>query len=284
MFWLVALLFGLITVLAAAFWTLRRGTLPSSGADQDVAVYKDQLAEVDRDLARGTLSAEEAETARTEVARRLLAADARAQSSDATDDPAKGRLVAFGSLAAALILGFALYAIMGAAGSPDQGLQARIAKAQQEMNNRPSQAMAESAAASQMPNLTENTPQGDLDLVARLREVVAKNPTDETGLRLLVDSEARLGRFTAAREAQEKLMGLLGDKAQPSDHTDLAEIMILAANGYVSPEAREALTISIRQNPRDGRTRYYSGLAMAQAGRPDVAFRFWNGLLLTLMA
>ena len=65
----------------------------------------------------------------------------------------------------------------------------------------------------------------------------------------------------------------------PSDFTDLGEIMIMAAGGYVSPEAEQALVQALNRNPRDPRARYYSGLALAQTGRADVAYRMWSGLL-----
>ena len=48
----------------------------------DAAVYRDQLGEIDSDRARGLIGGEEAEAARVEVARRLLAADSTARSAD----------------------------------------------------------------------------------------------------------------------------------------------------------------------------------------------------------
>ena len=48
----------------------------------DAAVYRDQLSEIDSDRARGLIGAEEAEGARVEIARRLLAADSKARGSD----------------------------------------------------------------------------------------------------------------------------------------------------------------------------------------------------------
>lgn len=44
---------------------------------RDLAVYRDQLAEIGRDIERGVLTGEQADAARTEVQRRILATDQR---------------------------------------------------------------------------------------------------------------------------------------------------------------------------------------------------------------
>jgi cytochrome c-type biogenesis protein CcmH len=116
-------------------------------------------------------------------------------------------------------------------------------------------------------------------LVEQLREAVATNPTDEQGLRLLALHEFRLGKYSAARRAQARIMQIVGDNATAKDHSDFAEVMIVAANGYVSPEAEFALSRTLKADPTDGRARYYSGLALLQSGRADVAHRLWSGLL-----
>ena len=56
-------------------------------------------------------------------------------------------------------------------------------------------------------------------------------------------------------------------------------MLILAAGGYVSPEAETALEAALARDPRNGAARYYTGLMMAQIGRPDQAFQLWDGLL-----
>src|SRR5258708_34524142 len=65
-----------LAVLAAVSLPLLSGAhvLPTRG-QYDRAVYRDQLREVDRDLARGVLSPKEVDAARLEIERRLLAVD-----------------------------------------------------------------------------------------------------------------------------------------------------------------------------------------------------------------
>ena len=72
--WLLA---GLLTALVVAVLLIPLLRQPKDAAarqDYDLAVYRDQLGELDRDLARGILSADQAEAARTEIERRLLTA------------------------------------------------------------------------------------------------------------------------------------------------------------------------------------------------------------------
>ncbi|NBV62433.1 MAG: c-type cytochrome biogenesis protein CcmI, partial [Rhodobacteraceae bacterium] len=118
-------------------------------------------------------------------------------------------------------------------------------------------------------------------LVERLRAIMAERRDDPTGWRLLAENELRLGNFEAAVAAQEQLVGLL-DPQTPEGaavRANLAEMMILAAGGYVSPEAEAVLNDTIAQEPRNGTARYYMGLMYAQGGRPDLAYTIWRTLL-----
>ena len=75
------------------------------------------------------------------------------------------------------------------------------------------------------------------------------------------------------------MVAILGDKATARDLVDLAELSILAAGGYVSPEAEAALSRALVLDPRDQVGRYYSALTLMQGGRPDLAYRIWSGLV-----
>ncbi len=276
MFWLVA--FGLITIVGVpmAGALLRRDQNTPKAAEQDMGIYKDQMSEVDRDLARGVFNEDEAKAARTEVARRLLAADKRAQAETAATFASPiANIFALGTVAFALLGAAWLYTEIGVPGLRDEPLQERLAAGKNARDTRPDQTTAETAT----PKLDLKTDPRDESIVAQLRDAIAQNPSDATGLRLLVNAEARLGNLTAARAAQQQLMGILGEDALASDFTDTGEIMILAAGGYVSPQAETALVQALNRDPRNPRARYFSGLALAQTGRPDVAYRMWAGLL-----
>src|ERR1700728_1509822 len=69
------IIFAAMTVAAtlAVLWPL--GRKPAAGrAGSDVLVYRDQLEEIGRDRSAGLIGQAEAEAARVEVSRRLLAA------------------------------------------------------------------------------------------------------------------------------------------------------------------------------------------------------------------
>ena len=82
MLWLVL---ALMTAAAmfAVLWPLARSQRVDGNAS-DVVIYRDQLHEIERDRASGTIGTAEADAARVEVSRRLLAA-ADAQAPPAAD-------------------------------------------------------------------------------------------------------------------------------------------------------------------------------------------------------
>lgn len=88
-----------------------------------------------------------------------------------------------------------------------------------------------------------------------------------------------VGNYRAAYEAQQRVIEIKGDAATAQDYADLADMMILAANGFVSPEAETALTRALSRDDQNTTALYYSGLLFAQTGRPDLAFRIWEPLL-----
>lgn len=278
MFWVISLGLSVLVALTLVR-ALYRGGAAEASAAFDVQVYRDQLREVERDLARGVVTEDEADQIRTEVSRRLLDADRASQdgagSTSAVSGP--GGAIAVGVLAILVGGSWALYSRVGAPGYPDLPLETRIAMAEEARLNRPDQAALEAELPPAPPAL-EADPQ-HLELVEQLRTLLADRPDDLRGHRLLAQSEARLGNMTAAHEAQARVIAILGDAATAEDYAALAELMVLAADGAVSPEAEAALRATLTRDPENGLARYYSGLLAAQTGRPDIAFRLWRGLL-----
>ena len=129
-----------------------------------------------------------------------------------------------------------------------------------------------------LPGAAPATPQ-DLALVEQLRGVLAERPDDLQGHRLLARSLGGLGRWSEARAAQGEVVRILGPAATGQDLAEWAELMVLATNGYVSPEAEQALGRALSLDPGNPLARYYSGLTVLQGGRPDLAYRLWTGLL-----
>ncbi|MEM9854711.1 MAG: c-type cytochrome biogenesis protein CcmI [Pseudomonadota bacterium] len=247
-------------------------------AAKDIEIYKAQLREVERDVERGVVSAADAEALRTEIARRLLAADAAAQGQEAR---AKGGTPPVATLLAALtVAGITLgtYLAIGAPGYGDMPLAARLESYEMRAETSRSQAEAQAAYLASRPPAAEPAPR-DAALMAQMRAVMAERPDDTRGLAILARNEAALGNYAAAITAQEQLIAVLDAAAGAPHYRDLAEIMILAAGGYVSPEAEAALRRALTADPTDGSARYYLGLMHSQFGRVDRTFALWAPLL-----
>ena len=278
-FWALAFLIA-AAIAALLLLALRRGGQEQRAAAADLRVYKDQLDEVDRDLARGVLTAAEAETIRVDVSRRLLEADRQATGAAADPLPPGAATGAAAVLIAVALVGggLLLYTRVGAPGYPDLPLATRIEMAEAARAGRPDQATAEAdAAARPLPPVAAG--EDYLRLMEQLRATLAQRPDDLQGQRLLARNEAGLGNYAAARAAQERVLDLLGETAQAEDWSDYADILVIAAGGYVSPEAEAALGEALHRDPANGPALYYSGLAMIQTGRPDLGFRIWDRLL-----
>ena len=272
-FW--AAVAGMVLALTALFvQALRRPPAPPSES-ADLRVYRDQLAEIERDLARGTLPAAEAERLRLEVSRRLLDADRKS----GLAEPASSRFPTLAALAVLSLLTGAvwLYSRLGVPDYPDLPLAERLAMAEASYRNRPSQAEAEASTPQTAPTTAPDP--AYLELIAKLRAALAARPDDQQGLALLARNEASLGNFAAASKALAHLIALKGGAATADDHAELAQHLIAAAGGFVSPEAEAQLTAALVKDPRNGVARYYSGLMFAQVGRPDRTFALWQPLL-----
>lgn len=282
-FWSIAIALS-IAVLATVLMTMVRARpTAASAAEFDLRVYRDQLREVEKDIARGLVNAEDAERIRTEISRRILEADKISQGLSVTDQaPMPLTFSAFAFCTVLVIGGGAwMYASLGAPGYPDLPLATRIDAAERAREIRPGQGVAEAEATLRNPPPPEDAYAPDyLALVNRLREAVQTRPDDLRGHELLARQEAGMGRFAEAWKAKARSIELRGpDDASVQDFVDLVDMMVLAAGGYVSPEAEVVLGQVLARDPSHGIARYYTGLMMGQTGRPDVAFNIWAKLL-----
>lgn len=260
---------------AAILWRAMATQDDAKDAAPDLSVYKAQLAEIDRDLERQVLTLDDAETLRTEVKRRLLTAD-RDRKGLARGSGAR----VFGAMAALAVVAvaFGTYTVIGAPGYGDLPLETRKQILAEAAASRPSQLDAEARFA-ELSLPAAPAPQHEA-LVAQLREAVAERPDDARGLVLLARNEALLGNYRAAIEAQERLLELKGPKAAtPQDIASLAELMVVGAGGYVSPEAENVLRSALARDPSLGSARYYLGSMYDQIGRADRAFAILSRLL-----
>lgn len=276
LFWLVAA----TLVAGAAAWLVyaARAGLPAPSANPDLGVYRAQLAELERDCARGVIAEADAAPIRAEIARRILDSDRRARAAGPGAARDGGAIVPLAVTGVALLAAVGLYLWLGAPGYPDLPHADRLARAESLKAARPTQAEAEAIATKARP--APAPPPADIAaLMDKLRAAVAARPTDIQGLTLLARNERSLGNLSAAARAQTQLVAALGAKAAADDLAALADVLVNAAGGIVTAEAEAALTRTLALDPKNGTARFYAGLLEAQVGRPDIAFRLWQALL-----
>jgi cytochrome c-type biogenesis protein CcmH len=219
-------------------------------------VYRDQLHELDRDIARGLITEAEAAAARLEVQRRLLAADRQ--------PAAPPRLSRSPVLAAIVFLVIAAgstssYLWLGAPGLPDEPFSARQAE------------FAHAEAPSSLQQATDM-------LAARLKQ----NPSDAQGWLLYARSLAMLRQWDQSEDAYRHAIDL--GQNTPDVLGDHAEVMVMQAGGTVTPAAEAAFQQVLKADPSSGIARYYVAIAAMQAGEPRKAIDGLQALVASLPA
>jgi cytochrome c-type biogenesis protein CcmH len=244
--------FALMTVAAifAVLWPLgRKERAQNQGSE--VAVYKDQLAEIERDLAAGLIPAPDAEAARVEISRRLLAAAASEPEMAPTSSLKWRRVAAVLALAGLPLVAIAVYMPLGSPRLQDFPLAQR--------ERAPGKAQS-----------LEN-------LVEQVQQHLEKNPTDGRGWNVLAPVLQRLGRFDDAVRAYRNSLAYNGESAER--RADLGEALSAAAGGVVTAEAKTEFERAHALDADDPKANYFLGLAAEQDGRKDDAANIWRALL-----
>jgi cytochrome c-type biogenesis protein CcmH len=243
--------FALMTAAAvfAVLWPLGRRSLQTGGTE--AAVYRDQLAEVDRDLAGGLIGAPEAEAARVEISRRLLAASDNQRDLPAQPDTRLRRIAAVIALLGLPVAAVAFYLPLGSPKLGDFPLHAR--------------------------SLAPDAKQPLDNLVAQVEAHLDKNPTDGRGWGVLAPVLVRLGRFDDAVRAYRNVITYSGDNSER--RADLGEAMMAAAGGIVTTEAKAEFERSVAMNADEAKANYFLGVAAEQDGRSAAAVSIWKAML-----
>jgi cytochrome c-type biogenesis protein CcmH len=245
----------------------RRSSFQGARAEFDLRVFRDQLAEVDRDVERGLIGREEAEAVRTEIGRRILALPGKDGAGEAEAGARVGRTVA-GGVVAVLVpaLAIALYLGLGAPGIPDQPFAKRTA------------AVAQTDAAEPAGRVTGSPdPAALAAAIERLQDHLRQQPDDVRGWHLLGRSALALGRYDDAVDALRQADRLSANSSQVA--ADLGEAIVTAGGGSVDIEAQALFERVLAVDPSEPRARYYLALARAQAGDLAGALQGWVDLI-----
>jgi cytochrome c-type biogenesis protein CcmH len=243
----VTLLLMILPLLRGARGSVARG-------QYDRAVYRDQLQELDRDLARGLISEIDAQGARLEIQRRLLAVDALP---DRAARISRSPLAA--GVIAVLVAGGAIgvYTLIGAPAIPDMPFASRNMSAE-----------------------TQEAGEGHRDLRQAASQLEAKlraDPSNRDGWLLYARTLAMLGQWDKAVDGYRHAVDL-GAKG-PDVLSGYGEMLVMQAQGIVTPAAHDAFAAVLKDDPKNDVSRYYLALAAGQAGEADKAIAMLQSLL-----
>lgn len=231
-------------VMLALLRPLWRGDAkPLAPAEADLAVYRDQLAEIDADRERGLIASAEAEAARTEVARRILTHAPDAPSAPAALAPSAtaGSWITRIAAATVPLAAILTYLAVGSPTMPDNPLEAR-------RNIDPEKATV-------------------AELIGKVEARLAAKPDDGRGWAVIAPVYMRLNRFDDAATAFARANALLGE--QTAFVMGYAEATVLANDGTVTDAARKAFRRVLELEP--GRIEAAFALSLAKEQDGDIA-------------
>lgn len=228
---------------------------PQDVGESEVAIYRDQLAEIARDLERGTIGEAEAEAARVEVSRRLIAAgEVQAEAArvpQGKGDPRLRRAVAVALALALPMLTLFIYLGEGTPGLEGQPIEERLAKPANEL---PAEA-----------------------LIVRIERRLKDNPDDVAGWETIAPAYVMLGRYDEAERAWTRAMIAGGVTAERL--AARGEARVLANDGTVGPGAKADLEKAVELDPKEPRAQFLLGLAELDAGEREAGLNRWKALL-----
>ncbi len=252
LFWILVSCVTALLAVALLAPLLRRSATAGGEHAHDVEVYRDQMAEVDRDAAAGLISAEEAENARAEIGRRLLSsADKASKETDASPKASRHPLAQAFIILLLPALGIGLYLYAGSPGVPDAPLAARLAN-----------------------------PGNDVALLlAKAENHLIQNPDDGAGWDLVAPIYLRNRRPTDAANAYRQAIRIRGESAERL--SGLGESIVASNQGLISSEATDAFRKALSIDRNDARAEFYLAFAMEQEGRRMEALAAFQSLAKT---
>jgi cytochrome c-type biogenesis protein CcmH len=249
MLWFIFLVMTVAAIAALTMPLMRDHAAPGDATSASLALYVDQLAEVDADEARGIIGPVEAKAARTEIERRILALKAAPSTGPATQKAPK--------LAALLLAAFVTLSAGGVylgIGAPQAvGRKATIA--------------ADDPMHAQMNGLIE-----------QLAQKLKQDPNNPEGWALLARSLVRIDRYDKAVEAYAQARALIGD-GDAQLNAEYAEARVIASGGLVDRESKRLFEVLLLADKKDPQARYYLALARGQGGDLPGALKEWKALL-----
>lgn len=251
-----AIFAALLIVVVAAFilpplWLGLRAPKPRADRKEaNLAIFRDQLAELERENAEGSLATADFEQAKSELQRRLLeeiepsAADGLA----ATHGPSRKTAIAI--LLLLPILGLLGYGMLGNPKALDP---------------------MQTAAPQQM------TPEKINEMVASLAAKMQANPDDLQGWLMLARSYKSLGRYDDAVQAFAKAEKAVDEN--PDLLAAYAETIAMANGKGLQGKPAQLVEKALKIDPKHGHSLFLAGAAAMEAGDNKKGIAYWEALL-----
>lgn len=238
---------GVLWVLA---WPWRAARPAPQAGEGELEVYRDQLKEIEADRRRGTIEVGEAQAARVEVSRRLLAEAAHGSNAPAASGrpEANTRRLVWGAGVCVAALALSLYAALGTWRLPGQ----------------PHAALKE--------------------LIVRVEERLREHPDDGQGWDVIAPVYLKIGRYGEAAQAYARAIRLLGESGKRLQGfaqalRSFAEAALVTSNGIVTEEARRAFEMLAKLDPAHPEPHFWLALAKEQDGQLEAAAAAYGALL-----
>ena len=252
-----AILATLLIVLVSAMlltplWLGRRQAGTQADRKQiNLAIFRDQLTELERERTEGTLAEADFEQAKNELKRRLLE-ETTPSTADAAHAISHGpsRKTAIVLLVLLPLLSLLGYGMLGNLRALD-----------------PNQRIAQ-------PKMT---PEQINAMVAKLAERLQSNPGDQKGWLMLARSYSTLGRYGEAVEAYAKAEPLINDN--PDLLAAYAETIAMAGGKGLAGKPRQLVEHALKLDPNHAHSLYLAGAAAMEAGDNKQGIAYWETLL-----
>lgn len=284
--WIILTTITAIVAVGAAVPFLQRnsGDDASSADVKSSAVYRDQLRQIDAEFQAGSIDEAEAQSTRTELARRLILAE-REEKAQISPASAGDRTFAAVGIAAAVALGSAV--LYTGIGQPDRIPAPRTA------GNVPAGNMG--SAPARHPAITNDAtarssgagePAGEgqssglptvNEMIDRLVTKLSASPEDANGWSMLGWSYASQGSFNEALAAYDKAIKLQPENAEL--YATRGEVLVRAGNGVVAADAAASFEETVKRDKQNPRARFYLGLKKLQDGDAKTALDDWISIL-----
>ena len=240
----------------------------------NVAVYRDQLRELEADYQNGIVSNEQYELDRQEVERRLLSdVDSERPPTQAAPALKSSRQLAYGVAVALPLVAVTIYLKVGTRQAMSANPPATASRAA-----RP--APDESPTTANPPGDSGMTPQRIEANVAALEKKLEQNPNDGPGWSMLARSYSTLGRYKEASAAYEKAAAITPNDADLL--TDYAYALSMARGQDMQGKPEELLSKALQVDPKNLKALVLAGNAAFKAKRYDQAVDYWEKVLATL--